>query len=201
MGTDIHAVAQAKKDGKWVDVSCNWEQNRHYMLFAWLGNVRNGYGFAGVITHAPITPLSNKRGFPMDFQVDGEMHGGGLAAEPDKWGDYEHSGFWMGYHSYSYVTGAEVLSAHKAPVERTGVISIEQYNDWDKQSPLTACSGGIAGPNIRVAPNPASIKEDTTYVQVKWVVSETDEFKYFTDEVQRLVDKHGEVRIVFGFDS
>jgi hypothetical protein len=59
MGTDVHAVWQAKKDGKWVDIASKWEQKRHYFLFAWLADVRNGFGFAGVSTHDPIKPIAD----------------------------------------------------------------------------------------------------------------------------------------------
>jgi hypothetical protein len=68
MGTDVHAVWQAKKGDKWVDIESTWDQNRHYFLFAWLADVRNGFGFAGIPTHDPIKPISERRGLPDDFE-------------------------------------------------------------------------------------------------------------------------------------
>lgn len=41
-------------------------QSRHYTVFALLGNVRNGHGFAGVDTGDPIPPISDCRGVPGD---------------------------------------------------------------------------------------------------------------------------------------
>ncbi len=77
MGTDVHAVAQIKKKGAhpWQTVPLEgWNQNRHYFLFAWIGNVRNGFGFAGIPTGEPITPLSDCRGLPPNFEIHGDTH-------------------------------------------------------------------------------------------------------------------------------
>ena len=67
MGCDIHGIFQAAKDGKWQDVESTWEQDRHYFLFSWLADVRNGFGFAGVKTYEPVTPLSQPPRLPHDF--------------------------------------------------------------------------------------------------------------------------------------
>ena len=40
-----------------------------------------------------------------------------------------------------------------------------------------------------------------THVQVEWIENFKEELKYFFDEVRRLKEEHGEVRLVFGFDS
>jgi hypothetical protein len=119
MGTDIHAVFQAKKDGTWIDIESTWSQDRQYSLFAWLGNVRNGYGFAGISTHQPIKPLSDNRGVPDGFEWDGEWH---------------HE-FWLGDHSHSWLLGEEILSILPPSLERTGYISIEEFKNWDRVSP------------------------------------------------------------------
>ena len=42
------------------------------------------------------------------------------------------------------------------------------------------------------------------FVQVHWQCSPDEmrqEFAYFTDEVSRLMEQHGEIRFVCGFDS
>ncbi len=49
--------------------------------------------------------------------------------------------------------------------------------------------------------DPSDITDRTSHVRVEWFSDLNDEFKYFIDEVKRLVDEHGEVRFVFGFDS
>ena len=40
-----------------------------------------------------------------------------------------------------------------------------------------------------------------THVQVEWSENFKEELKYFFDEVRRLKEEHGDVRLVFGFDS
>ena len=44
-------------------------------------------------------------------------------------------------------------------------------------------------------------KETASHVRVCWVADLEQEFKYFTDEIRRLMEIHGEIRMVFGFDS
>jgi hypothetical protein len=178
MGTDIHGIMQAKIDGVWQDVPHNYEGSRHYMLFAWLGNVRNGFGFAGCATHNPIKPLSDNRGLPDNFT----------------------EGYWVGDHSYSYVTGDEVLKADLPTTIRSGVVPREVFTGWDGVTQPEAWSGGVSGPGVVVSP-PDEVTPATTHVQISWEVSLREEFAYFIDEIQRLTDEYGEVRFVFGFDS
>lgn len=59
MGTDIHCVFQKKCPEGWEDIESEYEEGRHYTLFAWLGDVRNGFGVAGVKTHTELAPLSS----------------------------------------------------------------------------------------------------------------------------------------------
>ena len=116
MGTDIHGIFQKKVGDKWEDVESLYKQDRHYILFAWLGDVRNGFGFAGRYTHDIIQPLSSERGLPDDFEMIDEDH-------PIKLMDFidpirreysetdEFNGLlWMGDHSHSYLTGKEILN-------------------------------------------------------------------------------------------
>lgn len=212
MGTDVHAVWQAKKNGEWVDVPSKWKQDRHYLLFSWLANVRNGFGFAGIPTYDAIKPIALPRGIPEDFEcVDGD-HPASLESVDDhrrEWmlrykeeyllpdGRYR---VWIGDHSYSWLTADEILKAQRpGPVNRTGVIPIQEYRKWDGKTPLERWSGGISGPGIVVASMPSRITSKTTHVQVEWEAP--DGLDYFVDEVRRMKQEHGEVRLVFGFDS
>ena len=43
---------------------------RNYLLFSVLADVRNGTGFAGVITYKPVVPISEPRGLPDDLPRD-----------------------------------------------------------------------------------------------------------------------------------
>lgn len=186
MGCDIHAVFQAKKNGRWIDVESEYDERRHYFLFAWLANVRNGYGFAGVPTHDPVSPIAEPRGVPK-----------GLTLEND-----EHNGKWLGDHSHSWLTADEIMSAPRpeSGIMRTGVIPIEAYRQWDGKSRPKEWLGDIVGRNVVVAESPRLITKETTHVRIEWPMP-ANSLDYFIDEIRNLMSKHGEVRIVFGFDS
>jgi len=205
MGCDIHGMFQAKKDGKWRDIPSTWDQDRHYFLFSWLAGVRNGHGFAGVPTYTPITPISEPRGLPEDFELVDEDHPVvdpavlGLRA---KWLEPgETPSLWMGDHSHSWLSADEIL-ATPAPdrVWRTGVVERAFFDAWDGHTPPEDWSGGISGRQIKVAESPTDVMPDSTHVRIWWI-QPGDTLKYFTDEVARLKAEHGEVRLVFGFDS
>ena len=186
MGTDVHGVWQAKRGGQWEKIESKWEQDRHYLLFSWLANVRNGFGFAGVPTYDPIKPIAEPRGVPEDFnEVEYE----------------EKYDVWLGDHSHSWLTADEILNAERpGPVHRVGVITVEQFKAWDGKSPPEGgWCGGVSGPNVEVASMPSNITPTTTHVQVEWDMP--DGLDYFVDEVRRLKELHGDVRLVFGFDS
>lgn len=207
MGTDIHGVWQAKKGGCWVDVESTWEQDRHYFLFSWLADVRNGYGFAGSKTYEPVKPISEPKGLPADFELeDGEYHKTTIEAiDPRRreyLDNYEEGNpkAWLGDHSHSWLTADEIMEAKRpTDIVQSGVLSIEKYKAWDKHSvPESYCSG-VSGQNIVVS-LPDLITKKTTHVQCEWIKA-SDELDYFIDEVKRLKEIHGEVRLVFGFDS
>lgn len=188
MGTDIHTVFQAKRGKEWVDVKSKFEENRHYFLFSWLADVRNGYGVAGVPTYDPVVPLAKPRGLPKDFTVEDD--------------DTAHNGKWLGDHSHSWLTADEILGATppNKGVMRTGVITVEQFKRWDGKAQPDNWAGSISGRGIEVAASPRLIGPTTTHVTIEWAMP-GDELTYFTDEVQRLKQEYGEVRVVFGFDS
>lgn len=206
MGTDIHTVWQKKnKDGSYTDVKNPYNENRHYYLFAWLGNVRNGFGFAGIKTHEPLTPLSDCRGLPADFElIDDEYHPTKLENYPDWCLEYYKDGeptqTWMGNHSHGWLTWDEIING-KQPVDniKTGIITLEEFTKWDKKSPPETYCGAISGPEIIVANNINSITANTTHVRVHWVDNQA--LQYFIDIVQDMKNKYGEGRLVFGFDS
>lgn len=211
MGTDIHAVFQKKTDGGWEDVKSEYDEGRHYLLFAWLGGVRNGYGVAGVRAHTEVLPLSCCRGYPGDFQVEDDLHripnnsfrGGKAKHYTEADGDPKHPDYlrkWMGEHSHSWLSADEILSAKPPKVLRAGAIGVGEFMAWDGKSSPSSCCGGVSGPRAVVS-DPSEINERTTHVQVEWFVDCGEEFKYFLDEVERLKEEHGEVRMVFGFDS
>lgn len=242
MGTDVHGVFQAKLDGNWEDIRSDWEQDRHYFLFAWLANVRNGYGFAGVPTHDAIRPINDGelRGIPADFSMVGNSHvvtttdalkpwyrkqlelrkmleegkelpeGATCYYPPDESLDDESDPFgsvWMGDHSHTWLTAEEILNAERPAGGRhnEGVVGRDTYWQWKNSGSVNPkhWAGGVAGPDVIVVDEAdvMTLREDQyTHVRCKWT-DEDDGLSYFVDEVKRLKDIYGEVRLVIGFDS
>lgn len=206
MGTDIHCLWQKRNnDGTYTDVPSTYEENRHYYLFAWLGNVRNGYGFAGIKTHEPLKPLSNCRGIPSDIVMTEDFHHPTTLECITGWrlkyrNPDEPVEIWLGYHSHSWLDWDEIINGEQ-PIDniKTGIISIDTFNSWDKKSPPKEYCGGISGPDVVVAENINSITPQTTDVRVQWV--DNSELQYFIDIVKEMKAKHGNGRLVFGFDS
>lgn len=198
MGCDIHAVFQKKQESKWVDIPHNYEEERDYLLFSWLAGVRNGYGFAGVPTYTPVVPISEPRGLPEDFTVEksGQYHPiddwDVLPESMSKYRDMNSEKVvWMGEHSHSWLFAEEILAAPVPAPMRTGIVSKEIYDSWDRKSTPSDYCGAISGSNIVMG---------KTHFQVVWQTP-TTELDYFVNEIKRLKEKNGEVRMVFGFDS
>lgn len=221
MGTDIHVVFQKKEGDAWVDIPHNYNEDRHYQLFAVLAGVRNGVGFAGVRTGDPVRPISKPRGYPEDFAVVDDNHPAPLEVmsawrrksreEHPEWykkddGGDEDNGIYMGYHDHSWLTGEEMLAwTRKAPtVTHYGILDRYTYEKWDgKSEPKSYCGGIISGGIVQVndLEEEMRAKPNWTHVACHWSQSLGDELAYFFDEVRRLVKLHGEIRMVFGFDS
>lgn len=199
MGTDIHGVFQAFDNGQWRDVESNYDQDRHYQLFAVLAGVRNGYGSAGVPTGEPVTPIAQPRGLPADFAMHGDSHPIAELAHMDP-----SRRKWMGDHSHSWLTGEEMLAWRPPTVTKVGILSREEYGAWTKQGAPREYCGGVSGGGVKVINDNAVEMSETptwTHVRVHWECSLTEELAYFFDEVRRLVAEHGKIRFVFGFDS
>lgn len=206
MGTDIHAAFQKKaSDEKWEDIEHKYEENRHYFLFAWLADVRNGFGFAGVPTHAPIRPIAEPRGLPDDFLMDADSHPVTSLEVMGHRKEYHQEGdelaVWMGDHTHSWLMADEILSAPLPDrVWKTGIVDRAFFDTWDAVSMPDEWSGGISGPDVRVADSPTLVTEESTHVRIYWMQTK-NVLSYFIDEIRRLKNEHGEVRMVFGFDS
>lgn len=214
MGTDIHTVFQAKVGEKWETIK-GFETYRDYGLFAHLANVRNGTGFAGVLTGDVVTPIAEPRGFPEDFEVDvndNYLVPKELAtdweiefsekyhSEEEPYIDENGNIFrYMGYHDYTWVTGEEILNHNFGQGQECGVISIEDYKNWSGGQPEDYC-GMISGSNVSVAASEKEIKPHHTHVRVWWM-QDPRTFDYFVDKIREMVEEHGEIRVVMGFDS
>lgn len=130
MGCDIHAGIEYFDGNKWVahlmpnkyfgklddepELSAKLDLGRNYDMFAILGNVRNGTGFAGCLTGTQFVPITDNRGTPED--VSPEVR----AVLSD-----EHSPTWL--------TLKELLEYDwSARHTSYGVIDAKTFEKWDR---------------------------------------------------------------------
>jgi hypothetical protein len=131
MGADIHAVLQVQQpDGTWRTVGVGVYQGRNYRLFGHLAGVRGD-----------AEPMVAPRGLPQDFEHRVELDKGWLTLEQvyhqyedEQEKEHEHSPheYYMGWHSHSYLTLAELQSAPSRV--RSAVLSATDFDIWDKES-------------------------------------------------------------------
>lgn len=220
MGSDIHVRVQRRECGSWVDVpvldryasdekkaSAQYVapaalESRNYDVFGILADVRNGVGFAGVDIGDAWPVIVPPRGLP-----DG-------IAEASSLDDEDMQGDWLGDHSYSWLTLAE-LEAY--PWETTlhrgrGVVSRAVFERWDGVHEIFPHSGGISGPHIKTVTAAEwrqmsdDKKDDGTrwYIQIEWEETAAEACQPFVTEALPWLRQFGapaDVRIVFGFDS
>jgi hypothetical protein len=115
---------------------------------------------------------------------------------------------WMGVHSFSWLTGDEMLTWAKKPsnsnVMETGIVERADYESWDGKSLPRFYSRGIVEPNVVLVNDNTMEKKNSpnwTHIRCQWEVNLSVKLAYFFDEVESLVSEHGLVRFVFGFDS
>ena len=204
MGTDINGKFQKQiNPGVWVDIETKYKFSRHYQLFAFIGGVRNGYGFVGTTTGQYVNPLAANRGLPSDIVDHAKL---------------DDCDYYFGDHSLSWFHVNEYLERilKEEKVLRTGFISKQAYLEWQKvpvmDSGLRASpsncsiSGGILGKNIiTINDNSKEIQDNPhfTHIRIEYEIDLAEEFQYFTDEIKRLIDIHktDQIRFVFGFDN
>ncbi len=158
MGCDIHMVVQTRSiTGKWTTEDVHVLDDRNYVLFAILAGVRNGYGFAGVNTHEPLTPIDVTRDLPSDFETDDE-------------GQDVRTGTWMGDHSHSHLTLDEILAYDfSRKLIRTGVVGPADYLSFREKGKPDGWSADIFGGSIVKISNE---EMDHRIEQNSWEVSE-----------------------------
>jgi hypothetical protein len=157
MGTDIHAYLETfDSDGlPWVSrdvwVKDDYEgmtvpytktvlSNRNYDLFAILANVRNGRGFAGIVTGAGFAPMAAGRGFPEDVSAEVRSSYGGWAGDG---------------HSTTWVTLADVLAYDWTQTSaKRGTVGLRAFARWYDRG--QAVNGGpseyagiVGGPSVK----------------------------------------------------
>ncbi len=177
--------------------------DRHYLLFAILADVRNGYGFAGIVTHEPVKPLFANRGIPEDASNEYKQ----IASD---WDCDGHS------HTYAYLHELQKVDWDSITVDRVGILTEKEYNrvlktgenpqDW---------SGDVWGGNtIKVSPAAYEANyrkalatldtKQTVYIQWFWqekLSDALDDFIGTTIPALAKLGKPEDVRIVFFFDN
>lgn len=211
MGCDIHGVFQKYNSeiGAWEDIPSLYKQNRNYQLFSVLAGVRQSH-------IDPIDPISPPRGLPEDFEQV-LIHGDFEHPVKSKkfltpfmrlYGDdpdFPMRSVWMGDHSYSWLSGEEMLSWYSSSPKQlcSGVISQEQYLKWDLKSPPYPYSQGVFGDGIRVV-DEEDVPDEIlpwSHIRVTWEEDLCESLSFFFKEVERLCEEHGTIRFVFGLDS
>jgi len=242
MGTDIHSVVQRKVNGIWQlekvppelqseyrngtgNAYDQWMYNyraydeRHYDVFAVLADVRNGTGFAGVLTGYPVPPISEPRGLPDDFECKCPRYTDDEYPDDEDDSSSEYSQWAMGEHSFSWVTLRELMEyPWQTGRIKVGVISLTEFAVRVQlnitERPEDYC-GMISGQGIKVLseaeaiqvlrdPSP-TVDGNKTYVQITWnqpIISEDDTLLADWIPWMKTLDENPDnVRMVFGFDS
>lgn len=175
---------------------------RNYDLFAILGNVRNGYGFAGVNTSDGFNFISDSRGLPDDVSSDIED-----VLSEDNY-----------YHSISYVTLPELLQFDwEQAVTHHGIVDEDAFLYYKTHGRPNTWAGSVNGPNVVMLDNKQMEDlvsglvlrdaEKSYYTRVSWQESyKKCVGSFYTDSIPKLKDlssnhDFSDIRIVFGFDS
>lgn len=164
---------------------------RNYDVFGQLADVRNGRGFAGVKTGEGFVPISQPRGLPDGF------------VPPDP----ENDEGWLGDHSFSWLTLAELLAYDvERQTGKQGVLSKSEWEAWDRKGRPPSYSGNVVGSAVTVVSDEVARegKVSFTHVRVRWGSSYRDAGGIFWSAFVPALTRLGapeNVRIVFGFDS
>lgn len=222
MGCDIHIIAEVKENGVWKknsekifpnshfkkDSEHEWEVEqfhsdpddwRHYDWFAILANVRNGYGFAGVVTGEGFNVISQPRGIPNDCCEEWKQ-------QCEQWrGDF-HS------HSYLYLDDFNKFDWNQVTMKR-GVVTLNEYASLRKtnEAPQSWCGGVFGGGIITISEEEADKQlinktiNKQIYVNYHWPVLYREWFegkiKNVVEPLRLLANKYEDVRLVFAFDN
>lgn len=226
MGTDIHSIAQVKRDGQWVTVAIGIDgDQRSYNTFAMLADVRNGYGFAGCRTSTGFPVIRERRGLPEDLAAEVDEDNGLLINKSDLVCAWDWDGnekpidspdagwvkyiteaepkMYLGDHSFSWCTLVELRSfienvAKKTETRIVAVVDRAAYN-------LHNWCGMISGQGVIIESDPPGPR--ATHVQTSWPVNAAAESRLCEIEAalalvaERAGASPENIRFVYGFDS
>lgn len=220
MGCDIHLEVHANRGGTWEKVSPpsdlewhdeydrkykRWYSDRCYDAFGILADVRNGRGFAGIVTGESFIPVvPERRGLPSDLPADAED-------------DYR-----FGDHSFHWLTLRELVDYPHWGKTRVSIgivpskLYVEKFKDKPSRvddGPTEYCSG-ISGPGVRVLGEAEFLAigapvDDRTHVNMQWGetygYSASRLYSHLLPSLKVWADanelSYDQVRLVFGFDS
>lgn len=176
MGTDIHAVAECYRDGRWHLVEADIPRDRNYRAFAVLADVRNGYSFAGIGTGDPVTPIDEPRGLPDDLSPELRA-----ALEQKRW--------LLGDHSISWVTLEELLA-----YDLDAPVTFRAYVPQEEAAHLRE-----TGEPPRMT---AAYSADPSWVRIEWRQPLREQAWLISALIEALrpLGTPSRVRLVFGFD-
>lgn len=222
MGTDIHIYVEEMTEDGWKQIEPPyvrgkeygdgwpswapdryWEmddpppnpEGRNYDVFAFLADVRNGVGFAGVYRHEPVEPQVAGRGIPEDTS----------------W-DEDETGIWLGDHSHTHAMLDELLGLPwDMEYHSGGVVGPDQFKVWKEESIPNAWSGWISGPGITVHNDPEEYAQmledgevesgDYCVVNWSWQPLLSCGFYRWVQKLAEDAEDPSKVRVVMGFDS
>lgn len=184
--------------GKHSDTA-SWFDHRNYRLFAYLADVRNGRGFAGVKTGDGVVPFKMPVGWPQDrCDVLKEI-----------WSDHSET---------YYMLDELILFLDCVRKEHHKVYGLVEVGVWDKfissedDFPESSC-GGAYGPNVSVITMEqfnadrekylARGGKTIYYVDANWMQSNefvVADFRDMTDEMATYGDPK-DIRVLIFFDS
>ncbi|MGV6816169.1 MAG: hypothetical protein ACWA44_02735 [Thiotrichales bacterium] len=223
MGCDIHCFVEKRTNKGWERVSKGLQSDyyapnneyfstdeykdggriidcRNYTLFAFMANVRNGYGFAGCDTGDAIKPISMPKGLPSDVSEE-------VKKESDDWGVDGHS------HSFLSLRELNEFDPEKVTKVYRGYIVASQYEDFLKEGRPSSYAGDMAGPSTIKSPNSVCVElqrmnpHARICTQVEWTEQLSDRLDAIYDHALPQLEKissdgKGEdVRLVFWFDN
>lgn len=207
-----------KGEGKVKD---SWYGDRNYNVFAVVGDVRNGSGFAGCDTGDRVEPIASFRGFPDDMSP--EAHNffyPQFDEDGEPVGEAGFEGHYGGDHSENWLSLQEIMSYEwDKPQVHRGWVSANEYATFKQQGRPNSWSGGISGGGVKhvsnremdkVIANPTLMAEQPTgpfggthYTKIEWTTTIRESCEGFLERMKMLALTAGErdVRIIFNFDS
>ena len=165
------------------------------------GDDRNSYA---------IEPLARPRGFPDDFTiVDQVFHPigdiGVLAEEKRGYFQKRDMRVLMGHSDFSYYLAYEILKAEPPRAMRAMAIPAGDFRAWDKRG--AAPAGEPVPRGWKRHPSyagkgycaPEEVDSASAFVVIETDYDFSGEVGWFRAVLERLGERHGEVRVVFGF--